>query len=156
MLTLSTAANPELPAIAMHKLAKNAIAVPGAGFAMVLDYEKYLGADRLGETSIEKEVAFWESSEYFCSMPKGKFYEVLRVARVIAFAEGQCAFSQGQLLTDKESGSGIYVVRRGEFGCYRHEAKEAEVPFSPRRPPTTRPGTSSARWNSSAGGASSG
>jgi hypothetical protein len=121
VLTLSTGANPELPIISMHKLTKNTITVPQAGFAMLLDYEKYLGADRLGESSVEKEVAFWESSEYFCSMPRGRFYEVMRLAKVMAFAEGQPVYTQGQLLTEKESGSGIYVVRRGEFGCFRQE-----------------------------------
>ncbi len=77
---------------------------------------------------MEKEVAFWESSEYFCSMPRGRFYEVMRLARVVAFTEGQCVYIQGQLITEKESGCGIYVVRRGEFGCYRQEgSKEVEV-----------------------------
>jgi len=36
----------------MHKLTKNAITVPSAGFAIMLDYEKYLNADRLGESSV--------------------------------------------------------------------------------------------------------
>ena len=57
-------------------------------------------------------------------MPKAKFYEVMRVAQVMSFSMGQCAYAQGQLLTDKESGSGIYVVRTGEFGCYRNAGKE--------------------------------
>lgn len=60
-------------------------------------------------------------------MPKGRFYEVMRAARVMVFTQGQSAYSQGQLLTDKESGSGIYVVRRGEFGCYRNDNKEVEA-----------------------------
>jgi hypothetical protein len=80
-----------------------------------------LYADRLGETSIEKELSFWESSEYFCSMPKTKFYELIRLAKVIVFAQGQCAYIEGQLVTEKESGSGIFVVRKGEFGCYRDQ-----------------------------------
>lgn len=109
----------------------------------MLDYEKYLSADRLGETSIEKEIAFWESSEYFCSMPKVKFYELIRLAKVIVFAEGQCAYIQGQLITEKESGSGIFVVRKGEFGCYR---EEIEVFLMLCRPVTSTVDTCSERW----------
>lgn len=97
----------------MRVLGKKAVAIREGDFAAVLDYEKYLNAELLGDTSIEKELGFWETSEYFCSMPKKKFIELIRRAKVLAFSEGQCVYNQGRMVTEKESGSGIYVVRSG-------------------------------------------
>jgi hypothetical protein len=39
------------------------------------------------------------------------------------FSENQSPYFENQLITTKESGSGVYIVRNGEFSYYRTEEK---------------------------------
>lgn len=96
-------------------------------FAAVLDYHKYGDALALGETTPEDEMAFWQSSEMLCSVPKKRLHQLTRLGRVMTFNQGQQPYSQGQLMTQKESGSGVYVVRKGEFSFFHKNEREIET-----------------------------
>jgi CRP-like cAMP-binding protein len=60
-------------------------------------------------------------------MSRKKFAQLLKEAKVLTFSENGCAYFQGQQVTERESGSGIYLVRQGEFGGYRNDGREVEV-----------------------------
>jgi hypothetical protein len=97
----------------MKIITNKGINVDEGNFVCILDYQKYLNVEALGESTIEKEISFWESSEYFCSMPRKKMYQVLREAKVRVFNEKETTFVQGQQMTKTESGSGVFVIRKG-------------------------------------------
>jgi CRP-like cAMP-binding protein len=103
----------------MSMIGQKDIEVPEGEFICMLSYENYLSAEALGETTIEKELNFWDSSEYFCSMPRKKILQMMKEADIRVFHQNETAFFQGQQVTKTESGSGVYIVRTGEFSYFR-------------------------------------
>lgn len=97
----------------MRMIGQDEIGVAEGEFVSVLNYQKYLNVECLGETTLEKELSFWDSSEYFCSMPRKKFLQMMREVEVRVFRENEIAFFQGQQITKTESGSGVFIVRSG-------------------------------------------
>ena len=67
----------------------------------------------LGETSIEEEVSFMHTSEYLCSIPRKRFYQILRNSKILTFSISQIVYFEGQKIEPGESGSGVYFVRKG-------------------------------------------
>jgi hypothetical protein len=64
-------------------------------------------------------------------MPKKKYLFLLRNCKVLNFQENQTPYFQGQSITNSESGSGVYLVRKGEFAYYYSEKqKETEVNYN--------------------------
>ena len=53
--------------------------------------------------------------------------QLIKIGKVLKFTQDQSVYNQGQLMTQKESGSGVYVVRRGEFSFLHQSGKEIEV-----------------------------
>jgi hypothetical protein len=79
-------------------------------------------------------------------MSRKKFAHLLKEARVLTFAQDACAYFQGQQLTERESGSGIYLVRQGEFGGYRNDGREVEVILRGGRLSGSKRDMCSGRW----------
>ena len=52
-------------------------------------------------------------------MPRKKIFQLLRETDVRGFKQNENAFFQGQLMTKTESGSGVFIVRKGSFGYFR-------------------------------------
>ena len=51
-------------------------------FGLFIDYTNYLSCLTLGDSSIENEINFLNCSEYLCSIPKKKYYTILRNTHV--------------------------------------------------------------------------
>lgn len=60
------------------------------------------------------------SSEFLCSIPRKRFYYILRNSKVLSFSMFQTVYFEGQKIEPGESGSGIYLVRKGEFGYFKN------------------------------------
>ena len=73
----------------------------------------------LGETSIEEEVAFMHSSEFLCSIPRKRLYYLIRSSKIAPYSISQIVYFEGQRIEPGESGSGVYFVRKGEFGYFK-------------------------------------
>jgi hypothetical protein len=82
-------------------------------FGLYISYDNYLSCLALGESSIEEELQFFHTSEYLCSMPKRKYYNILRNSKVLSFSHRQLIYFEGQMISPGESGSGVYLVRHG-------------------------------------------
>jgi CRP-like cAMP-binding protein len=62
-----------------------------------------------------------------CSIPKKNLYQVIREAKILPFVVGQNVYTQGQLFQAGESGSCVYLVRKGEFGCFKQIDKNSKA-----------------------------
>lgn len=99
------------------------VVVEEGTYAITLDYSHYLNCMALGETSIEEEVTFMHQSEYLCSIPRKRFYQILRNSKICTFSISQVVYFEGQRIEPGESGSGVYFVRKGEFGYFKESEK---------------------------------
>jgi hypothetical protein len=68
-------------------------------FGLYISYDNYLSCLALGESSIEEELQFFNSSEYMCSMPRRKYFNVLRNSKILAFTHRQIIYFEGQLIS---------------------------------------------------------
>lgn len=62
-----------------------------------------------------------------CSIPKKKLYTLFKRAVVLKYSISQSVFTEGQRIEAGESGSGVFMIRKGDFAYFKSSKKEDKL-----------------------------